>query len=62
MLKSFFTVEEPEDEDKDTGIDWLDKAIVLAKHLLAETIKDFKYRKLAELGNAAVLKTDDTET
>ena len=61
MFKSFFTVEEP-DEEK-TGIDWLDTAIALALHLVLETLKEYTdNRRLAEFGKAAVLKTDDTET
>lgn len=61
MLKSFFTLDNT-DEDT-TGIDWLDKAIALALHLVLETLKEYredkKDRKLAESGNAAVLKTDE---
>lgn len=63
MLKSFFTVEEPEEEK--TGIEWLDTAITLALYLVAETMKEYreiKDRKLAESGKAVVLKTNDTET
>ncbi len=62
MVKSFFAVEDQEIEDK-TGIDWLDTAIALALHLVMETMKEYKDtkedRRLAELGNAAVLKTDE---
>jgi hypothetical protein len=63
MIKSFFAVEDQEIEEK-TGIDWLDTAIALALHLVIETMKEYKEvkedRRLAEFGNAAVLKTDDT--
>lgn len=63
MIKSFFTVDDQQIEEK-TGIDWLDTAIALAFYLVAETIKEYKEakedRRLAEFGNAAVLKTDDT--
>ena len=45
MLKSFFIVdEEPQEdkEEKDTGIDWLDLAILIAKRLVARMILDMK--------------------
>lgn len=43
MLKSFFTIEEPEAEK--TGIDWLDAAILLALHLVMETMKEYQETK-----------------
>ena len=44
-----------------TGIEWLDSALKLAETIIRETLQQINGR-LAEFGNAAVLKTDDTET
>lgn len=58
MIKSFFTSEEPE---KETGIDWLDVAIAIANKLVALWINEIENNsKVGRVGNAAVLKTDDT--
>lgn len=55
MLKSFFTLEEPEEER--TGIDWLDVAIAMASIIVAHIIQEIENRKTDDWqsGNAAAL-------
>lgn len=57
MIKSFLTVEEPEEEK--TGIDWLDVAITIASILVAQIIQEIENRKTDDWqsGNATALNT-----
>lgn len=53
------------EEDKEladhTDIDWLDTALAIANIITTHILQEVQgYRRLAEFGNAAVLKTDDT--
>ena len=63
MLYSFFATDDTEDK---TGVDWLDVAITLANilfvQLLVEIEQQVNNRRLTELGNVAVLKTDERES
>jgi hypothetical protein len=61
--KVIFTfIEEDKDLPDKTEIEWLDQVLEIAQIITARLLLQERiiYRRLPELGNGAVLKTDDT--
>lgn len=60
----FTLIEEDKDLPDTTEIEWLDQALEVAQIIISRMLiqiqERVKYRRLPELGNGAVLKTDDT--
>lgn len=58
-----FIAEDNDPRDNNTGIDWLDEALLLAIEIAAreiiQVLHDVRYGKLAESGKALVLKTGE---